>query len=54
MVKRKKTTQIKKEEEPIIKNDLRTIYIYKREWKLLNPIPYKWRLDIKKLNEFKL
>lgn len=51
MVKKKSTVQI----EPYkIKADFYKIYIYKRPNKLfLMPIPYKWKLDLKKIAEIK-
>ena len=40
-------------EPVIVYNDLKKVYIYKRHWKLLTPVPFYWKLDIKKIQEFK-
>ena len=34
-------------------NDFDRIYIYKRKMLFLTPIPYYWKLDLKKINEIK-
>ena len=32
-------------------NDFKKIYIYVRDWKLLNPLPYVFKIDFKKIKE---
>jgi len=32
-------------------NDLKKIYIYIRDWKILTPIPYVFKIDFKKIKE---
>lgn len=44
---------IKKEEVVIVNTDLKKIYLYKRNPLLLMPIPYKWVIDLNKINELK-
>jgi hypothetical protein len=50
---RKKKKIIGPIEENIVVNDLEEIFIYKRNYLLLMPIPYKWRLDIEKIKTLK-
>ena len=45
--------KILKKEEPFVFNDLKKIYLYQRSPLLLMPIPYKWKLDLRKLKELK-
>jgi hypothetical protein len=44
---------INKQEIYIPNPELNKTYIYVRNWKLLYPIPYIFKLDIKKIIEFK-
>lgn len=54
MAKKKIKRIIVEEDKPIIKVNLYEVYVYKRPNKLfLMPIPYKWKLDLKKINEIK-
>jgi hypothetical protein len=32
-------------------NDFKKIYIYVRNWKLLSPVPYVFKIDFKKIKE---
>jgi hypothetical protein len=50
---KKKRIVISNDDKPIVVNDLTQIYFYIRDIKKLYPIPYKWELDFKKINEFK-
>jgi hypothetical protein len=49
MIKKKKIQREFVEEVCI--NDLKKIYIYIRNWKLLNPVPYVFKVDFKKIKE---
>lgn len=54
MVKKKIKRVIIEESKPIIKNNIHKVYVYKRPNKFfLMPIPYKWKLDLKKIAEIK-
>lgn len=49
-------SKIKKENyysQSLAVNDFKKIYFYKRDIKRFMPVPYKWKLDLKKLNEIK-
>lgn len=52
MKKRKKIEEII--ENNSISNNLNEIFIYKRKFNLIYPIPYKFKLDLKKIKEFKV
>ena len=51
---RNKKKEIQVIEPVLIVNDLFKIYVYKRNRLLLNPIPYKFKLDIIKIKEIKI
>lgn len=51
-MKNKKNIKIKSEKD-IITNDLYQVYVYVRDIKKICPIPYKWEIDFKKINELK-
>jgi hypothetical protein len=48
--KEKKETKIK-EPEILVPVEPNRIYWYKRDWKLLNPIPYRWKPNWEKIKE---
>lgn len=50
---KKKKIVISNNDKPIVVNDLSQVYFYIRDIKKLCPIPYKWELDLEKINEFK-
>lgn len=50
---KKKRKEIQAIEPVLIVNNLFKIYIYKRNRLLLNPIPYKFKLDVIKIKEIK-
>jgi hypothetical protein len=54
-MKKKKKNHINSEENslPKVENDLSRIYIYVRDWKLIAPVPYVFKMDTKKIQEFK-
>lgn len=51
MVKKKKIA-LQNIEEKVVINDLNKVYIYKRDWKLINPVPFFWKQDMDKIKEF--
>lgn len=54
MARKKVKSIIITEDKPTTKNDIYRVYFYKRPSKLfLMPIPYKWKLDLKKITEIK-
>jgi len=42
------------EEPTLIVNDLKVVYIYKRSRFFLLPVPYAYKINFKKLKEFKI
>lgn len=50
---KKKRVVINIGENPIVVNDLTQVFIYIRDIKKMCPIPYKWDIDFKKINELK-
>lgn len=54
MARKKVKSVVIIENKPTIKNNIYRVYFYKRPSKLfLMPIPYKWKLDLKKIAEIK-
>lgn len=53
MAKKKKKIIVEDLSEPLIINNLHAVYIYERRLTLLQRIPYKWQLDLKKIMEIK-
>lgn len=54
MARKKIKRVIIEDDSPKIINNIYEVYIYKRPSKLfLMPIPYKWKLDLKKIEEIK-
>jgi hypothetical protein len=54
MAKKKIKGIIVEDNLPKTRNNIYKVYIYKRPTKLfLMPIPYKWKLDLKKITEIK-
>ena len=49
----KKPVKSKWQEPQGINSDFGKMHLYKRNHKLIAPIPYVWKLDMKKIVEFK-
>jgi len=54
-MKKKKKNHVNSEENPpaLVINDFNRIYIYVRDWRFIAPIPYVFKMDTKKIQEFK-